>query len=553
VNDNRTILVVDDDSQSLRLLTDTLTGAGYRVRPADSGELALASVGAVAPELILLDIRMPGMDGFEVCRRLKANQTSRGIPVVFLSAAGQVEDRVHALSLGAADFISKPFQAPELLARVNIHMELGLLRAHLEQQVAERTGELRLANERLCLELEERRRAEHELRESEERFRNLANRAPVGIWVLDADQAVTFYNRRALAFLGRKMADLCAHRWTDFVHADDLEDVSSKYRSAVVGRRSFRIECRVRRTNGKYRWMLNTGVPRSIGGVYSGYIGTSLDITDLRRAHERMIVNQKLESLGVLSAGVAHDFNNLLGTIMAESDLALSDLSEDSPSRGNVERIAAIATRASEIVNLLMTYAGDRDPAIEAVDLSKVTAEVLFLMRPPLSNTAVIDVDLAKDLPAVQANMAQIRQVVLNLITNASEALKGKGGKITVRTGLVHIGKAAAAKRKVDLPWGDYCYLEVSDTGCGMTAQTQSKAFDPFYTTKFVGRGLGLAVVQGILRSHRGAITVVSAPGSGSTFEILLPRAGKRTGQRQPTNTGIEQPPMPKVSDACPA
>jgi signal transduction histidine kinase len=149
--------------------------------------------------------------------------------------------------------------------------------------------------------------------------------------------------------------------------------------------------------------------------------------------------------------------------------------------------------------------------------------------------------------------MAQIRQVVLNLITNASEALKGKGGKITVRTGLVHIGKAAAAKRKVDLPWGDYCYLEVSDTGCGMTAQTQSKAFDPFYTTKFVGRGLGLAVVQGILRSHRGAITVVSAPGSGSTFEILLPRAGKRTGQRRPTNTGIEQPPMPKVSDACPA
>ena len=553
MNDNRTILVVDDDSQSLRLLTDTLTGAGYRVRPADSGELALASVGAVAPELILLDIRMPGMDGFDVCRRLKANPKSRGIPVVFLSAAGQVEDRVHALRLGAADFISKPFQAPELLARVHIHMELGLLRAHLEQQVAERTAELRLANERLCLELEERRRAEHELRESEERFRNLANRAPVGIWVLDADQGVTFYNRRALAFLGRKMADRCACQWTDFVHPDDLEEVSSKYRSAVVGRRSFRIECRVRRTTGKYRWMLHTGVPRFIGGVYSGYIGTSLDITDLKRAHERMIVNQKLESLGVLSAGVAHDFNNLLGTIMAESDLALSDLAEDSPSRSNVERIAAIATRASEIVNLLMTYAGDRDLAIEAVDLSKITAEVLFLMRPPLSNTAVIDVNLAKDLPAVQANMAQIRQVVLNLITNASEALKGKGGKITVRTGLVHIGKAAAAKRKVDLPWGDYCYLEVSDTGCGMTAQTQSKAFDPFYTTKFVGRGLGLAVVQGILRSHGGAITVVSAPGSGSTFEILLPRAGKRTAQRRPANTEIEQPPIPKVSDACPA
>ena len=210
MNHNNTILVVDDDSHSLRLLTDTLTGGGYRVRPADSGELALASVGAVAPGLILLDIRMPGMDGFEVCRRLKANDKSRGIPVIFLSAAGQVEDRVLGLSLGAADFISKPFQAPELLARVHIHMELGRLRADLEQQVAERTAELRLANERLCLELEERRRAERELRESEERFRNLANRAPVGIWVTDADRLVTFYNRRALAFLGRKTADLAA-------------------------------------------------------------------------------------------------------------------------------------------------------------------------------------------------------------------------------------------------------------------------------------------------------------------------------------------------------
>ncbi len=143
-------------------------------------------------------------------------------------------------------------------------------------------------------------------------------------------------------------------------------------------------------------------------------------------------------------------------------------------------------------------------------------------------------------MPAVQANAAQIRQVVLNLITNASEALKGNPGTITVTTGQVHIGKTAAAERKLDLPVGEYCYLAVSDTGCGMSPQTQTRAFDPFYTTKFVGRGLGLAVVQGILRSHGGAITVVSAPGKGSTFEVLLPRAGKRTREN----------PAP-VSEAC--
>ena len=278
----------------------------------------------------------------------------------------------------------------------------------------------------------------------------------MGIWLTDADRRVTFYNRRALAFLGRKPA---AQQWTDFVHPDDLETVHAKYLAAVVARRSFRIECRVRRTTGKYRWMLHTGVPHFIGGVYSGHIGTSLDITDLKRAHERTMVNQKLESLGVLAGGVAHDFNNLLGSILAESDLALSDLAEDVPARANLERIAAIATRASEIVNLLMTYAGERDLAIEAVDLSKITAEVLFLIRPPLKKPTAIDVNLDKDLPAVQANAAQIRQVVLNLITNASEALKGNPGTITVTTGQVHIweggrrgAQAGFARRRLLLP-----------------------------------------------------------------------------------------------------
>jgi signal transduction histidine kinase len=288
-----------------------------------------------------------------------------------------------------------------------------------------------------------------------------------------------------------------------------------------------------------------------VGGTYSGHIGTSLDITDLKRTHEEAVANQKLESLGVLAGGVAHDFNNLLGSIMAEADLALGDLPEDSYGRANVERIAAIATRASEIVNLLMTYAGDRDLAIEPVDLSKVAAEVLFLIRPPLNANAVLDVKLGKDLPAVQANTAQIRQVVLNLITNASEALRGNPGKITVSTGQVHIGVAAAEGGKHDLPAGDYCYLEVADTGCGMSAQTQSKAFDPFYTTKFVGRGLGLAAVQGILRSHGGAITVASAPDRGSTFRVLLPRAGKRIRQKRPPPADHNGTTISPEPDAC--
>src|SRR3954452_4762151 len=137
MNSSCTILVVDDDPRSLALLTGVLSGEGYSVRPADSGELALASIAAKLPELILLDIRMPGVDGFEVCRQLKQQEETRDIPIVFLSAAGETEERVEGLRLGAVDFISKPFSRDELLARVQIHLELAILRTNLERQVAD--------------------------------------------------------------------------------------------------------------------------------------------------------------------------------------------------------------------------------------------------------------------------------------------------------------------------------------------------------------------------------------------------------------------------------
>ncbi len=522
-----TILVVDDDSESLTLLTGILTAEGYHVRPADSGELALASIAAKAPELILLDIRMPGVDGFEVCRRLKGRQETRDIPLVFLSAAREVEERVEGLRLGAVDFISKPFQHDELLARVRTHLELGSLRADLERQVAERTAELRRANELLQAELAEHRRTEQALRESEERFRSLANRAPVGIWVTGPDKRLTFYNRRALTFAGRAMPQLTEDGWTKVVHPEDRESVQAKYAAAVEARRSFRIECRIRRANGKYRWVLHTGIPRCMNGVYSGHIGTSIDITDLKRSHERMLVTQKLESLGVLAAGIAHDFNNLVGSIFAASDLALSELPPDSPARENIERINAVANRASEIVNLLLAYAGGHGAEIGKLDLSVIVAEMLELLKVSVSSKAVWDVNLDRDLPAIRANATQIRQVVLNLIMNASESLQKREGVVKVTTGRMYVGPAASAERTPDLPEGEYCFLVVSDTGSGMTPEVRAKVFDPFYTTKCLGRGLGLAVVHGILRSLGGAINVVSAPGIGSTFEVLLPCADR--------------------------
>jgi len=518
------ILAIDDESESLGLLTGILTAEGYQVRPADSGELALASIAVKPPDLILLDVRMSGMDGFEVCRRLKASEQTRDIPLMFISGAGDTEFLVEGLALGAVDFVSKPFRRMELLARVRTHLELARLRADLEEQVALRTAELRLANEQLQEKLVERRLAEQAQRESEERFRNLADTAPVGIWVTGPDDRTSFYNRSALTFTGRTMEQLISMSWAEFVHPDDLEGACASYLAALAERRAFRIECRLRRADGQYRWSLCTGVPRFINGAYAGYIGTTIDTTELKRSHERTMAAEKLESLGVLAAGIAHDFNNLLGNVLVESEIGLADIPMGSPARESIERIRMVAIRASEIVNLLTVYADGGQAELGAMDLSGLVEETLEMIRFSISKGAVLYSTLAKDLPAVRANPAQIRQVVWNLIMNAVEALDGRPGTVSVSTRLEKIGQGAA-RRPRNLIAGDYVRLEVSDTGRGMTEEVQARVFDPFYSTKFLGRGLGLAAVQGILRSHCGSINIESAPGKGSTFEVLLPCA----------------------------
>ncbi len=225
----------------------------------------------------------------------------------------------------------------------------------------------------------------------------------------------------------------------------------------------------------------------------------------------------------MIARGIAHDFNNLLGSILADSELLLGDLAGDLPAREGIERIRAVAVRAAEIARELMVYSGQEDKLLEPVDLRRLVDEMLQLMKVSISKRATLQVNLPEKVLAVRGNAAQIRQVVMNLITNASEALGEEGGVISISLAPVQVGPDW---RGPDLPEGDYLRLEVGDTGCGMAEAIQARIFDPFFTTKFAGRGLGLAAVQGIIRSHGGTINVWSAPGQGSRFEILLPRIG---------------------------
>jgi two-component system cell cycle sensor histidine kinase/response regulator CckA len=320
------------------------------------------------------------------------------------------------------------------------------------------------------------------------------------------------------------MEQLVGNRWAELIHPDDRHGICSAYHSAFAARRPFRMECRMKRADGQYRWVLNTGIPRFVDRTFVGHIGTVVDTTDLKLSHEQLLATQKTESLGALAAGIAHDFNNMLGVMFAESDVALLETTLVSPARQNVERIKAVAVRASEIVKLLIAYAGGTDVAMENVDLSLIVEEMIELLRDSISERAMLRTSLAKDL-LVRANAAQIRQVVLNLIKNGAEALEGRDGLIAVAAERVYIGRPPAPEGPTEAPEGEYVRLLVSDTGCGMTQEVQARALDPFYTTKFLGRGLGLAVVQGILRSHGGYIQILSKHGAGSTFQVLLPCA----------------------------
>lgn len=349
-----------------------------------------------------------------------------------------------------------------------------------------------------------------ELRESEERFRNMADTAPVMIWVAGADKLFTFFNKTWLDFTGRSLEQELGEGWTQGVHADDLGPVFEAFCTAFDDHRDFSMECRLRRADGAYRKVLCRGTPRfTPDGSFAGYIGSDIDITDLRRAQEEAFEKQKLESLSALTGGIAHDFNNLLGNILAEAELGETELADGASPSEELRQIKSVSLRAAEIVRELMIYSGQDKATPEIVDVSRLVEEMLELLRVSISKHALLRADLRKALQPVLANATQIRQVVMNLIINASEAIGEKDGMITVATS--------------QAPEGDYLLLEVADTGRGMTETERARAFDPFFSTKFAGRGLGLAVVQGIVRAHGGAIRLSSIPGKGTTFEILLP------------------------------
>jgi signal transduction histidine kinase/ligand-binding sensor domain-containing protein/CheY-like chemotaxis protein len=388
--------------------------------------------------------------------------------------------------------------------------------AELEAVVAARTTSLSNANN----SLEDTAR---QLRRSENRLKNAERLAHVGHWDWDVKTNQLSWSEE----LYRLFALPPDHTPTydSFVQSvvpQDRERMEQRINECLTKNTGDTFDFQITRPNGDVRIIRCTcAVSLDEKGLSKRLFGACQDITDSLRAQQEDFARQKLESLGTLASGIAHDFNNLLGGVLAQADLGLADAVPGSFPTEELTAIRRVAIRGSEIVRQLMIYAGKEADVLGMVDVSKIVLEMLELLKVSVSKHATLISDLESELPAVRANASQIRRIVMNLVTNASEALGDRDGTILVTTSRVISGRDSTVTN--DPTEVHYLQLAVSDTGRGLSPEIQARVFDPFFSTNGAGHGLGLAVVQGIVRSLRGSIHITSEPGHGSTFQVLLP------------------------------
>lgn len=432
--------------------------------------------------------------------------------------------------------------------------DLRKLNDELDERVRIRTAELTAANERLAAEIRQREEAEAEVRRL---YSSLENRVselqtlfefiPIGVGIAKDVDCTYIQMNPALAIILNLPPDANAsltgvpkqipQTFRVLRRGAVLEphqmpmQIAASENQAVLD-----FEVTIERNDGITIDVLVSAVPlRDRTGHARGCVATFQDITQRKRTElerlefeRRLQETQKLESLGVLSGGIAHDFNNLLTGVLGHANLARFSLLPDQESVAQaLDQIERSAQRAADLCKQLLAYAGKGRFNVQPLDLSHLVEEMSHLLVLSITQKAALELDLATDLPAFMGDATQVRQVVMNLVINAAEAVppERSDGQIHLHTRLVHANPNYLRRMAFRdmVPEGEYIELEVSDNGTGMTEETQARIFDPFFTTKFTGRGLGLAAVLGIVRSHRGAIHVTSEPGRGTTFKLLFP------------------------------
>jgi len=506
------ILIVDDDERNAFAATQALETLGQELVVARSGEEALRRLLTDEYAVILLDLHMPGMDGYETAELIRQRRRNRDVPIVFLTAVFRDEAHIFkAYSAGAVDVVFKPVDPFILRSKVQVLVDLHVKTLELERQSESR----RLLLEENARVHAEKLAAERALRQTQERQQAILRALPVVFHSRTAEPPYQplFVSDSVLGLTGFTAEEFLAK--ADFgigrVHPDDVEIV---VRAQAEARRtgSYTCEYRWRCADGSYRSLIDQGVlaPDEDGGRQVVF-GTLLDNTDRRVLEEQLGHARKMEAVGQLTGGVAHDFNNLLTVILGNMELIRRRTGQDHELARQIGAVLQAAERGGALTRQLLAFARRQHLNPVTVDLNRLIEDFSPLLRQAVGDGVTIALNLGKTPLPAYLDAAQFESALLNLAVNARDAMQG-GGALSIETRLTG-------------PDNSRILVAVRDTGEGMDPQVASRIFEPFFTTKEVGKGsgLGLSQVYGFVQQSGGEVSVSSAPGQGAVFEILLP------------------------------
>ncbi len=529
------ILFIDDDEDDYLLIKDLLSDApalNFDLEWAKTLKAGLNAMGRRRYDVCLLDYRLGEDDGLKLLKEL--NKRASEVPVIFLTQQGDYEIYVEAMRLGAMDYLIKGhIDTSQLersirysIERKSTDKELTRYRNRLEELVAERTAQLVQTNKSLELEIAERKRAEEE----KARLVIAIEQAGEGIIVTNTRGDVQYVNpafERISGYAKDEIIGRSAPILGSGEHGDDLQrQINQSLRQG--GTWKGRITNR-RKDGSLYEAELTVSPVKDASGDILNHVCIYLDRTHQAALERQLRQTQKLEAIGTMAGGIAHDFNNILAVISGHTELALMGIPKNSTARKNLERVLEASSRAADLVRQIITFSRMGERERKPLSLVPIVKEALKLIRATLPTTIDIrqEISIPPGEDMTMADPTQFHQVLVNLCANAADSMLAQGGILRVILTTLDVDDPHAAQHP-DLKLGPYVKLTVRDTGQGIDPLLIERIFDPFFTTKKPGEGtgMGLAVVQGIVKDHGGAITVHSEPGKGTAFHVYLPRIG---------------------------
>jgi PAS domain S-box-containing protein len=516
------ILIVDDNPFNLELLADVIRKQGYEPRPVPNGRLALVAAQKDPPDLILLDINMANMNGFEVCKRLKADAALKDIPVIFITGLNETADKVKAFSMGAVDYITKPFQNEEVCARVETHMRLRRLQKEVDKYNNHLEGVVQEKIKEIYGNITKRIEAEDKLR----LLAAAVEQTGESICITDPKGVIQYVNPAFEQTTGYTSEEAIG-KTPRIIYSDvQGKDFYLELWKCISGGKIWEGRIVNKRKDGSLYTESSIISPiRDDSGRIISYVSVKRDITENLQLQAMLNQSQKMEAIGHLSGGVAHDFNNLLSVINGYSQLLVSDPDLNASNREQIQEILHAGESASSLTRQLLMFS--RHQAIEpkVIDINKIVSDMNKMLKRLVRENIAITMDIGTDLWLIKADPGSIEQVIVNLAVNASDAMPD-GGKLTVKTENLKIDSGNRIAHESVIAPGLYVMFSVSDTGCGMDENIRNHIFEPFFTTKGIGKGtgLGLPTVYAVVKQSNAHIVVQSEPEKGTMFQIYFPK-----------------------------